>query len=460
MTTSAEPTEPIRPPSRTLFLSEGARALAEIASYSYLRGPLGAASRGDGHPVLVIPGFTASDVSTQSLRGFLERQGWEAYGWELGRNLGPRPELERQMVERLARIHATHRTKVSVVGQSLGGIFARELARWVPDLVRMVITLGSPFGGIPGITSNIQALYDEVTGAPPEQLNPELLATLEQAPPVPTTAIYSKGDGIVSWRACIQHEGEQAENIEVPGSHVGMGFNALVLYAIADRLALEEGEWRPFARSGWRRAVYPEPVPCRSTTGEARAPGDGEGVAEDVARFAADLGHLAEEALESGVELTEEAIRELTENVVRLAGDLGPQTRAAVDDGVERASTSVRELGLLDFLTFEALTEALAAQRQGRFDLRGELIAKTRESALSGLEHLRRLTEVGSWSEALELQSGYVRESIGERLDDLRDLAELARETAQRTLEPFTSRMGPFGRVLSRDWSTSRHGGG
>jgi len=445
-------TEPIRPPSRALFLSEGARALSEIAAYPYARAPLAAAARGDGHPVLVIPGFTASDASTQTLRNFLERQGWVPYGWELGRNLGPRPDLERQMVERLAAIRAEHGRAVSLIGQSLGGIYTRELARWAPQMVRQVITLGSPFGGTPGVSSNVQALYDEITGVPPDRLNAELLATLDQAPPVPTTAIYSKADGIVSWRSCIQLEGHRAENIEVPGSHVGMGFNALVLYAVADRLAQPEGEWRPFERHGWRRALYPEPFPCRGTEPPASTSTGAETLFEDVAQIAGDLGHVAEEAMETGMELADEAVREIAEDVVRLAGDLGPGAGAAVDEGMKRASTGVRELGLLDFLTAEALAEAVTAQSQGRHELGRALIEQTRKAAGAAVDHLRALTEARGWNQRLELQREYLSERLSARLEELRDLGELLRETTELTVEPFSSRMVSFGRLLGRDW--------
>src|SRR5215813_3849966 len=142
-----------RPPSRTLLLLEG-RAIQELGAFILLRPWLGAAPRGDGHPVLVFPGLLASDFSTQPLRSFLKTQGYAVHGWKQGRNLGLRPGVESEMLERVDELHDRHgRRKISLIGWSLGGIYARQLAKRRPDAVRCVVTLGSPFTGSPKATN-------------------------------------------------------------------------------------------------------------------------------------------------------------------------------------------------------------------------------------------------------------------------------------------------------------------
>ena len=129
-----------------------------------LRPWLAAAPRGDGHPVLVFPGLLASDLSTQPLRGFLKAHGYAAHGWKQGRNLGLRPGVEADMLDRIDELYERHgRRKVSLVGWSLGGIYARQLAKRVPDKVRCVISLGSPFTGSPKAT-NAWRVYEFASG--------------------------------------------------------------------------------------------------------------------------------------------------------------------------------------------------------------------------------------------------------------------------------------------------------
>lgn len=248
--------DPNAPPSRELLMLEG-RAWWElaglIAAYPLLR----LSPRGDGHPVLVLPGLAASDESTRPLRRFLAEQGWAAHGWRLGPNHGPRPGAEQRMQERLAEVAERHGRKVSLVGWSLGGIFAREMARRAPHHVRQVITLGSPFAGAPR-ASNAWQLYERLSGQRADDW-PQREA-MKQPPPVPATAIYSRSDGVVAWQGCLEREGPTSENIEVHASHCGLGHHPAVLHAIADRLAQPEGDWKPFRRGGARAWVYPEPA--------------------------------------------------------------------------------------------------------------------------------------------------------------------------------------------------------
>ena len=218
--------------------------------------------KGDGHPVLVLPGFTTSDTATVPLRRYLRRQGYDAYGWGLGRNLGPTPRIEAMMARRLHTIFHQSGRKVSLVGWSLGGIFARELARDAPDMVRQVITLGSPFAASPRAT-NVWRLFEQISNQSVDELVAERLATMVVPPPVPSTAIYSKSDGVASWRACREQETPLTDNVRVPGSHCGLGHNPLVVAVVADRLALPEDQWRPFDRSEFLKASLRLPCSLR-----------------------------------------------------------------------------------------------------------------------------------------------------------------------------------------------------
>lgn len=243
------------PPSAELLLLEQ-RAVGELAAFFSLAPLLRLAAAGDGHPVLVLPGLSADDSTTRPLRAFLRDRGWRAHGWKLGPNHGPRAGVEEKMAERLAELHQRYRRKVSLVGWSLGGVFARELARRAPESIRTVITLGSPFAGEPR-ASNAWRLYEMLSGRSagdwPER------EQMKAPPPVPTTAIFSRSDGVVAWQGCMEREGTHAENIEIESSHCGLGHHPVALYAIADRLAQPEGGWTPFRRTGLRRLIYPDP---------------------------------------------------------------------------------------------------------------------------------------------------------------------------------------------------------
>lgn len=172
------------------------------------------------------------------------------------------------MQQRLAELADRHGRKVSLVGWSLGGIFARELARHAPQQVRQVITLGSPFAGPPR-ASNAWQMYERLSGRRSDDW-PQREA-MKRPPPVPATAIYSRSDGIVAWQGCREREGPASENIEVEASHCGLGHHPAVLHAIADRLAQRDGAWKPFERRGARSWLYPDPArddppPLRAAT--------------------------------------------------------------------------------------------------------------------------------------------------------------------------------------------------
>lgn len=220
---------PLRDPNYAFV--EGPRAVAEIASLAAAAPYLAMAPRGDGHPVLVLPGYGGADGSTTVIRRYLAGQGLRSEPWRLGRNGGFGMANLRQRLA--ARLHQVWREAdgraVSLVGWSMGGVYARLLAKAYPDRVRQVITLGSPIGG---------------------------MAPGPAALPVPATAVYSRTDGIVPWQIARVEHADGAENVEVYGSHIGLGFNAAALYLLADRLAQPADGWRPFQRSGWKTWVY------------------------------------------------------------------------------------------------------------------------------------------------------------------------------------------------------------
>ena len=240
-------------------MAEG-RAIFEWQSFYLLRGLLKKLPQGDGHPVIVFPGFMASDISTKPLRKLLDDLGYTTYGWDLGRNVVFNQDREQLMRNLLRNVHQHEGQKVSLIGWSLGGIFARELAKFDPELVRSVITMGSPISGV-AEHSNARYLFDSLNGKPSEHRK-RRMHSLNIPPAVPTTSIYSKSDGIVAWEGSVQHPKhapELTENIEVPGSHLGLGVNLLAIYAIVDRLAQGDENWQPFDMSGFKRLLYREP---------------------------------------------------------------------------------------------------------------------------------------------------------------------------------------------------------
>ena len=254
--------ERLRPPSWLLMLAEP-RALFEFNTSLMLSPLLLQAPRGDGHPVLTLPGFLASDLSMAPMRRYLKELGYDAHAWNMGRNFGGVYGKRKALRTLLGRIYEQAGRKVSIVGWSLGGVYARDLALQSPGMVRSVVTLGSPFAGDVRAT-NATPLYEALSGESVAE-NSELLKAIAGDLPVPATSIYSRTDGIVNWRTSLVRPSATAENIEVHlASHIGLGVNPAALWAVADRLAQAEGEFSHFDRSGPFAIAYAPPENAQS----------------------------------------------------------------------------------------------------------------------------------------------------------------------------------------------------
>ena len=245
-------------PGLPLYVTEMSRAFADYGLYLAARPLLPRLPAGDGHPVLVLPGLMADDMSTVTLRRVLRRLGYRVHGWRLGRNIGPTAECVEGMARRIQDLSDRYDRPISLIGQSLGGIFARDLARKAPESVRQVITLGSPFGLQADSQSRAQKVFERYSHLHVEKRTLPLESECEPLQ-MPATSIYSHYDGIVAWQACLDRLGPQSENIAVHASHLGMGHHPAVIYAVADRLAQREGTWRPFRAPLALRPCFPRP---------------------------------------------------------------------------------------------------------------------------------------------------------------------------------------------------------
>jgi len=253
----AQVTGRLRPPGLSLLLAE-VRGIFEFNASVFFSPLLLRAPRGDGHPVLTLPGFLASDLSMAPMRRYLKELGYDAYAWNKGRNVGGVLRMRAALRDRLAEVYAATGRKVSIIGWSLGGVYARDLALQAPDMVRSVVTLGSPFANDIRAT-NATRLYEALSGEAVED-NAELRNAIAGDLPVPTTSIFSRTDGVVNWQTCLLRPSDTAENIEVYlASHIGLGVNAAALWAVADRLAQSEGQFSQFDRSGPFAIAYAPP---------------------------------------------------------------------------------------------------------------------------------------------------------------------------------------------------------
>jgi alpha-beta hydrolase superfamily lysophospholipase len=235
-------------PSLALFGFEPLRAALEYASLRLKRSAY--ERTGDGHSVIIFPGLGTDSRAIEPLREFCNELGYTGLGWGRGLNTGPKGDVDAWLADLATHVRslaAGTRQRMTLIGWSLGGIYAREVAKLLDGEVRQVITIGTPFAGSVDST-NVGLVYRLLNGQK-AALDPAMAARLATAPPVPTTSIFSRSDGVVSWRACVQAGGRHVQNIEVDGSHCGLGWNHEVWAVIAARLALPDGRWKLYRRS-------------------------------------------------------------------------------------------------------------------------------------------------------------------------------------------------------------------
>ncbi len=223
----------LRPPAGNKILAESLTVL-QLPRLAF-RTPalLARSARGTSQPTLLIPGLRANDVSNLPIRSFLNQRGFRTHGWGLGVNRGDVQGMLPSVLARVEQIFDRAGEPVHLVGWSLGGVLAREVARERSELVAQVITYGTPVVGGP--------LYTSVTGVYSPEERREIAARIAERNrvpiEVPITALYSKRDGIVAWRACIDTFSPDVDNVEVTSTHIGMGIDPDVWQIVADRLA-------------------------------------------------------------------------------------------------------------------------------------------------------------------------------------------------------------------------------
>ncbi len=231
----------MKSPSTVWFLLEVPRAILQFVLSFSVRNFYKPKTKGDGHAVLLIPGFLNNSLIHIFLKKYLNRVGYKTYDWELGWNLGKMEDLE-PLSETFQKIHCETGEKVSIIGFSLGGVYAREIAKMNAEITRSVITMGSPFRGL-FVKNNVSWLFHLVNpkGKNPES-HPEFFKKMEIPASVPTLAIYSKTDGVVPWQGCMEKvEDDLHQNLEIKSSHFGFVMHQDSFRAIADFLPDTKG---------------------------------------------------------------------------------------------------------------------------------------------------------------------------------------------------------------------------
>jgi pimeloyl-ACP methyl ester carboxylesterase len=249
-------------PSLSLLATEPLRAALEYTRMRFMPQPQSTCT--DVHPVVVFPGLGTDERFVAPLIEHCRALGYPTYDWGRGLNTGPAGDVDAWLDELAREVDAAtvqHRQRMTLIGWSLGGIYAREIAKLLPRRVRQVITIGTPFCGTPEQT-NVTLLYRLLNGAP-ARLAPSLARRLRAPPPMPTMSIYSRSDGVVAWQACVQDDATHVEHVEVDGSHLGLAWNPGVLAAIARRLSTSN------------RTPDAEVTPARPRSGSRRARGRG-----------------------------------------------------------------------------------------------------------------------------------------------------------------------------------------
>ena len=217
---------------------------------------------GDGHPVIFYPGFMTGDAYTTTIRQCIKDKGYTVYGWDKGLNMGLDDTTAEHLRQHLKEVFdANGGQKITLIGHSLGGIYARELAREFPEMVRGVVTMGTPFGLMhdpaAATSEQLSRLYDLFNPGSDHLKADDARERMLTPPPVPTTSLYSKEDGIVDWKGALNPARKEAENIEVHGSHLGMAFNMMTIAAVIDRLAQDPADWKPFDRAKYASFIFP-----------------------------------------------------------------------------------------------------------------------------------------------------------------------------------------------------------
>ena len=242
-------------------LASESTALMEIGSVLALkRKLLSLVPRGDGHPVMLIPGFTATDRAMGNMRRFLDDCGYAAHGWGQGRNLGVNRACLDAVTSRADSLVEKSGEKISLIGWSGGGMYARALGHLLPDKVRQVITMGTPFkldeNNLDYLPEGIYRLHERLSPRHPDQEEEMNAESWAESPPVPSTSLFSRRDALAPWPFCLDYPDERSENIHVPGSHAGMTYNPLIYYVVADRLTQQPESWQPFELGLLRRQFF------------------------------------------------------------------------------------------------------------------------------------------------------------------------------------------------------------
>jgi len=238
----------VRRPSLALLGAEPLRAVLEFASHKLGHGRH--QRPGDGHPVVIFPGLGAHGSWVGTLRDHCRSLGYEAVDWGQGFNTGPRGDLDAWLANlklQVSTLLEPYAMPATLIGWSLGGIYARELGKLMAPQIRQVITIGTPFNA--NADHSHAGWLFRLLSASSTHIDPALSLRLRTPPPVRTTSIYSRTDGVVAWQTCCHHgRSRLVHDIEVDSSHIGMGWNRDVLCAVADRLSQATGPWRRYVR--------------------------------------------------------------------------------------------------------------------------------------------------------------------------------------------------------------------
>ncbi len=231
---------PLKPPSKFNTLKEIRAPLEWLFAYSN-RKKLAHVPRGDGRIVILVPGYGADEWSMRPLKRFLQSINYQVFDWGHGRNRGHVSHDSELLASTVKIISQNYdQQSITLIGWSLGGVLAREVARLHPDRVNEVITMGTPLVGGPKYTV-VAKKYAKSMDMDLDHYEAEIHAINSIGINQPLTVIYSKSDGVVGWRATVDHYNQQARNTEVNCSHMGMGVNAEVWQIIAETLGQTDG---------------------------------------------------------------------------------------------------------------------------------------------------------------------------------------------------------------------------